>query len=153
MWAWDARANLAQCVQETLTHGVWGGGWQIGIAAWLYGVSIYVFMNGQEPIMFGQGQQVWGLSYSVNPDGFGGHYDALVSQAPASVNIETQVERHNLQQAHAIGSQVAPEHTSEKVQPVENRQTLGRHEKCTAKSLGQKEPGYPLALSALLFAS
>ena len=34
-----------------------------------------VFMEGALPQTFGEGERVWGLGYSTNLDGSGGHYD------------------------------------------------------------------------------
>ena len=76
VWPWDQRANLEEYLKDTLDDDTWGGAWQIGVAAWKLRTTIVVFMPGAEPLIFGQGDLVWGLGFTVNADGSGGHYDA-----------------------------------------------------------------------------
>ena len=67
---------MEEFLKDTSDVDTWGGAWQIGVAAWTFRTTIVVFMTGAEPLIFGQGDLVWGLGFTVNADGSGGNYDA-----------------------------------------------------------------------------
>ena len=58
VWPWDARAHLPEFLRETDDDRVWGGAWQIGVAAWKFKALIVVFTEGKEPLTFGEGERV-----------------------------------------------------------------------------------------------
>ena len=68
-------AILGEYPREIRDLSVGGGGWQLGVAAWRYQAQIVVFMEGAKPMTFCLGLKIWGLRYSANQDGAGGHYD------------------------------------------------------------------------------
>jgi hypothetical protein len=92
IWPWDHRAHLEEFLKDTAGNDTWGGAWQLGVAAWKFQTTIVVFMQGAEPLIFGQGDLVWGLGFSANPDGSGGHYDVYQATCPQSLEGANRTE-------------------------------------------------------------
>jgi hypothetical protein len=70
---------------------VWGNAWHIGVASWVFKVTILVFMDAENPQVFGEGEWTWALKFSVNHDGSGGHYDVLKVLAHKEVEVQDEV--------------------------------------------------------------